>query len=93
MDTIIIILTVHFIRVNTGQSNINIVLKHLIAVLVTSVLLNLPKFFETSASWGERMVFSTSCGGEEEEMETWVKLSVTWLRMNTTYIHLSSFIR
>ena len=94
MDTITVILTVHYIRVNAGHNNIKIVLKYLLVVLLTSILLNLSKFLETSASWGNRVVLSTSCGGEEEEeMETWVKLSVTWLRMNTTYIHLSSFIR
>ena len=95
MDTISIILTVLYIRVNAGHNSIKIVLRYFLLVLVTSILLNLSKFLETSASWGERMVLSTSCGGEEEEeeMETWVKLSVTWLRMNTTYIHIASVVR
>jgi hypothetical protein len=41
------------------------------------------------------MAFNTSCDKEEVVVvvETWVKMSVTWLRIDTTYIHVSSFIR
>ena len=92
MDIITIIMAVYFVRLNTSDNNSKIVLKYLLIVFVTSVLLNLPKFMETSASWGDRMVLNTSCVGEEA-FETSVKLSVTWLRMNTTYIHVFSIVR
>ena len=90
-----IILAEHHVRLNNLHNNIKIVLKYFLAVLIASVILNLPKFFETSASWSERMVFNiTLCDGEEVGVtETWVKLSVTKLRMNTTYIHVFSFVR
>ena len=68
------------------------VLKYLICVIMTSVLLNLTKFLETTARWGERVELSTGCQGDETII-TRVQMSVTWLRMNTTYIHVFSFIR
>ena len=81
-------------RLNSGDNNRNIFLKYLLCVLLISLLLNFPKFLETSADWGEKMVFNTSCDEDEVKLvETRVKMSVTWLRMDTTYIHVSSLIR
>ena len=83
------------IRLNPNQTNRrNILLKYLLLVLITSALLNIPKFLETTSSWGKLAVFNISCDGERMEVvETRVKLSVTWLRMNLTYIHVSSMLR
>ena len=69
-----------------------IVLRYLMIVMITSVLLNLTKFLETTARWGERVELSTGCEGDEAII-TRVRMRVTWLRMNTTYIHVFSFIR
>ena len=94
MDIITFSIIFNCCRISDAPNNIKIVIKYLLVVLFTSLLLNFPKFLETSASWGEKMVFNTSCDGEGEEMmETWVKMSVTRLRMNTTYIHISSLVR
>jgi hypothetical protein len=79
-------------RFNSGDNNRNIFLTYLICVLLISLLLNFPKFLETSAHWVEKMVFNTFCE-KEVVVETRVRMSVTWLRMDTTYIHVSSFIR
>ena len=80
---------------NPNQTNRrNILLKYLLLVLITSALLNIPKFLETTSSWGKLAVFNISCDGERMEVvETRVKLSVTWLRMNLTYIYVSSMLR
>jgi hypothetical protein len=59
---------------------------------MTSVLLNLTKFLETTARWGERVELKTGCQGDET-IDTRVMMRVTSLRINTTYIHVFSLIR
>ena len=88
------ILIVHN-RLNPGNNNNrSILLKYSLLVLLTSAALNSPKFLETTSSWGPRTVFNISCNGETMKMvETRVQLSVTWLRLNITYFHVSSMIR
>ena len=82
-------------RLNPGNNNNrSILLKYSLLVLLTSAALNSPKFLETTSSWGPRAVFNISCNGETMKMvETRVQLSVTWLRLNITYFHVSSMIR
>ena len=77
-------------RLKSGLPNWKILFWYISIVLFLSTCINLTKFFETSASWGEPLTIADTCNSR---METRVTLKVTSLRMNTTYVHVYSVVR